>query len=86
MAAGFEQRDFLHRRLAQAQHDVAGADQRLAVGGDRRAGLGVGLVGKTGGQAEAGLDLHLRAEFDELGGAVRRQRRAGLARMRFFWN
>ena len=86
MAARLEQRDFLDRRFAQAQHDVAGADERLAVGGNRRAGLGVGFVGKTGGEAEAGLDFHLRAEFDELGGAVRRQRRAGFARMRFFWN
>ena len=86
MAPGLSQRDFLHRRFAQAQHDVAGADERLAVGGNRRAGLGVGLVGKTGGGAEAGLDFHLRAELDELAGAVRRQRRAGLARMRFFWN
>ena len=36
--------------------------------------------------AEAGLDLHLRAELDELACAVRSHRRAGLARMRFFWN
>ena len=84
--AGLEQRNFLHRRLAQAQHDVAGADERLAVGGNRRAGFGVGFVGKTGGEAEAGLDFHLRAEFDQLGGAVRRQRCPGFARMRFFGN
>ena len=86
MAALLEPGDFLHRRLAQAQHDVAGADEGLAVGGNRRAGFGVGLVGKSGGGAEAGLDLNLRAELDELARGVRRQRRAGLARMRFFWN
>ena len=67
MAPWFEPGNFLHRRLAQAQHDVAGADERLAVGGDRRAGFGVGLVGKSGGDAEAGLDLDLRAELDEFG-------------------
>ena len=35
------------RRLAQAQHQVAGTQQRLAVGGEGGAGLGVGVVGKA---------------------------------------
>ena len=43
----------------------------FAVGGDDGAGLEIGFVGKTGGDAEAGLNFDLRAELDEFGGAVR---------------
>ena len=58
----------------------------LAVGGDDGAGFEIGFVGKTGGDAEAGLNFDLRAELDEFGGAVRREGRAAFARMSFAWN
>ena len=79
-----EPRNFLRRWLAQAQYNITGADERLAVAGHHRTGFGVGIVGKSGGGAEAGLNFHLRAKFDQLGGAVRRQWCPGFARMRFF--
>ena len=84
--ARFEPGNFLHRRFAQAQHDVAGTDQRLAVGGDGRTGFDIGVIGKAGGEAEAGLDFNLGAELDEFGDAIGRQRRPAFARMGFAWN
>ena len=84
--ARFEPGNFLHRRFAQAQDDVAGADERLVVGRNRRAGLGVGLVRKTGGGAKAGLNLHLRAELDEPARAVGRHWSAVLAGICLSWN
>ena len=83
--ARLEPGNFLHRRFAQPQHDVAGPDEFLAVGGDDGTGLEIGLVGKTGGGAEAGLDFDLRAELDEFGGAVRREGRAVSHRDAFLW-
>jgi hypothetical protein len=40
----------------------------------------------TAAQAEAGFNLHLRTELDELGGTLRCQGRSRFTRMRFFRN
>ena len=84
--ARFEPANLLHRRFAQAQHDVAGTDQRPAVGGDDRTGFEIGVIGEAGGEAEAGLDFNLGAELDEFGDAIGRQRRPAFARIGFAWN
>ena len=70
--AGLEQPDFPDRRLAQAQHQVGGAEQRLAVGAERGAGGGVVRIGKTTAESEARFHFHLGPEFDQFGGAGRR--------------
>ena len=61
-------------------------DERLTIGDDRGPGLSVSSVRKTCGAAQSGLDLDLRAEFDEFGDGFRRQWRAGFARMSLAWN
>ena len=49
-------------------------EQRVGVGHDRRALLGVSLVGDRGAQARAALDEHFVTSVDQLADAGRRQR------------
>ena len=61
-------------------------EQRVGVGHDRRALLGVSLIGDRGAEAGAALNEHLVTSVDQLADAGRRQRNPILVGLDLGWD
>ena len=68
------------RGAGRARTTSASLQRGGGVGGDRRAGLGVGVVGEAGAEPRAALHHHLGAALHELRRALRNERDAPFIR------